>query len=123
MKRHKHRLSPLFVMAFIVLLSLSGCNSNEGPAESAGKKIDQSVEKAGESAAKIGKKVEDAVHSSVEKAKEAAEATGETVAAGVDSAKKAAATAGEKVEGQVEKAGENVEETVNKFKEMLKPAE
>jgi len=47
------------VLAMIVLTAgLSGC-TKEGPVEKAGKKIDQTVEKAGEHIEKAGEKVQD----------------------------------------------------------------
>jgi hypothetical protein len=44
----------------ILLMSLSACK--KGPAETAGKKIDNAVEKAGDSLEKTGDKIKDAVH-------------------------------------------------------------
>ena len=48
------------VIMFALIIGLSGCKK-EGPMERAGKKVDQTVEKAGEQLEKAGDKVEDAV--------------------------------------------------------------
>jgi len=42
-----------------MIFSLVGCDSNEGPAEKAGAKIDNAVEEAGDSIEEAGDKVED----------------------------------------------------------------
>jgi len=44
----------------VLMVGLSGC-TKEGPLEKAGKKVDQTVEKAGEQIEKAGEKVQDAV--------------------------------------------------------------
>ena len=49
------------VLAMTVLfMGLSGCKK-EGPAERAGKKIDETVEKAGQQVEKVGKKIQEDV--------------------------------------------------------------
>jgi PBP1b-binding outer membrane lipoprotein LpoB len=48
-------------IAIVALLTgFSGCQKTDGPAESVGKKIDKTVEKAGQQVEKAGDKVEDA---------------------------------------------------------------
>jgi len=44
-----------------LLMGLSGCKK-PGPAESAGKKVDQTVEKAGQQVDKAGKRIQDDVN-------------------------------------------------------------
>jgi hypothetical protein len=41
------------------LVSLSGCQKKEGPAEQAGKKVDQTTEKVGEQIEKAGDSIQD----------------------------------------------------------------
>jgi predicted small lipoprotein YifL len=48
------------VIMLILIVGLSGCKK-EGPMERAGKKVDQTVEKAGEQIEKAGESVKDAV--------------------------------------------------------------
>ena len=52
------------VVMTVLLVALSGCQKQEGPAEKAGQKIDKAVEKAGEkidqTTEKLGEKVEKA---------------------------------------------------------------
>ena len=48
------------VIVFVLIIGLSGCKK-EGPMERAGKKVDQTVEKAGEQIEKAGESVQDAV--------------------------------------------------------------
>lgn len=43
-----------------LLVALSGCQKQEGPAERAGKSVDQTVEKAGQQIEKAGEKIQDA---------------------------------------------------------------
>jgi len=42
-----------------LLVTLSGCQKQEGPAEQAGKKIDQTTEKVGEQVEKAGESIQD----------------------------------------------------------------
>ncbi len=44
----------------VLTLALMGCQKHEGPAETAGKKIDQTTQKAGEQIEKAGDKIQDA---------------------------------------------------------------
>lgn len=44
----------------ILLAGLSGCKKEEGPAERAGKSVDNAVQKAGEKVEKAGEKIQDA---------------------------------------------------------------
>ena len=44
-----------------LLAALSGCQKQEGPAERAGKQVDQAVEKAGQQIEKAGESVQEAV--------------------------------------------------------------
>lgn len=48
-----------FVVSILVA-ALSGCQKEEGPAERAGKSIDNAVEKSGQQIEKAGEKIEDA---------------------------------------------------------------
>ena len=48
------------LMMIILIVGLSGC-AQEGPGEKAGKKIDKTIEKAGDQIEKAGDKVHDAV--------------------------------------------------------------
>jgi hypothetical protein len=43
-----------------LLVALSGCEGKEGPAEQAGKEVDQATEKAGEQIEKAGEDIQDA---------------------------------------------------------------
>ena len=43
-----------------LLLALSGCQKQEGPAEHAGKEVDKAVEKAGQQIEKVGESIQDA---------------------------------------------------------------
>lgn len=53
--------STAMVLAMGVLLAgLSGCKKEEGPAERAGKSLDNAVQKAGEKIERAGEKVQDA---------------------------------------------------------------
>lgn len=45
----------------VLLMGISGCLKQEGPAERAGKKIDKTVEKGEQQAEKAGKKIQDDV--------------------------------------------------------------
>lgn len=44
----------------VLLAALSGCQKQEGPAEHAGKEVDQAVEKVGEQVEKAGDSIQDA---------------------------------------------------------------
>lgn len=44
----------------ILVAMLSGCQKQEGPAERAGKEVDNAVEKTGQQIEKAGEKIEDA---------------------------------------------------------------
>jgi len=44
----------------VFLAAISGCQKQEGPAEKAGKEVDQAVEKAGEKIEKAGENIQDA---------------------------------------------------------------
>jgi predicted small lipoprotein YifL len=48
------------LIMLVLIVGLSGCKK-EGPMERAGKKVDQTVEKAGEQIEKAGESVQDAV--------------------------------------------------------------
>jgi uncharacterized lipoprotein YehR (DUF1307 family) len=48
------------LMMIVLMVGLSGC-TKEGPAEKAGKKIDKTIEKAGDRIEKAGDKVQDTV--------------------------------------------------------------
>ena len=57
MKPDKMVSLSLVMCAFLV--SLSGCQKKEGPAEQAGKKVDQTTEKVGEQIEKAGDSIQD----------------------------------------------------------------
>lgn len=57
MKLDKMALTSLAMGALFV--TLSGCQKQEGPAEQAGKKIDQTTEKVGEQVEKAGESIQD----------------------------------------------------------------
>lgn len=59
MNKFAHGAITLWIVA-LLMLGLSGC-SKEGPLEKAGKKVDQTVEKAGDQVEKAGDKVKEAV--------------------------------------------------------------
>jgi hypothetical protein len=44
----------------VFVLGLAACEKKEGPAERAGKAVDQTIEKAGQQIEKAGQKIEDA---------------------------------------------------------------
>lgn len=44
-----------------LLVALSGCQKQEGPAERAGKEVDQAVDKVGQQVEKAGDKIDDAL--------------------------------------------------------------
>lgn len=58
MKLDKMALTALAMGALLV--TLSGCQQQEGPAEQAGKKLDQTTEKVGEQVEKAGESIQDA---------------------------------------------------------------
>ena len=58
MKLKKCSTAALAVSA--LTLALLGCQKHEGPAETAGKKIDNAAQKAGEQIEKAGDKIQDA---------------------------------------------------------------
>jgi hypothetical protein len=57
MKLDKMALTALAMGALFV--TLSGCQKQEGPAEQAGKKLDQTTEKVGEQVEKAGESIQD----------------------------------------------------------------
>lgn len=56
MKPNKSVSAALIMSALLV--ALSGCQKQEGPAERAGKSVDQTVEKAGQQIEKAGEKIQ-----------------------------------------------------------------
>jgi hypothetical protein len=48
------------ILASAMVVVLSGCQKQEGPAERAGKEVDQAMDKAGESIEKAGENLQDA---------------------------------------------------------------
>ncbi len=46
----------------VLMVGLSGCKKEEGPAERAGKSLDNAVQKAGEQIEKAGEKIQDAAN-------------------------------------------------------------
>jgi len=71
---HKHPRVALLLAAVLAIGSLYGCKQ-EGPAETAGKKIDQAVEKTGDAVNKAGEEVGKAV----EKTGDALEKAGDKI--------------------------------------------
>jgi hypothetical protein len=59
-KMGKCVMTALVIGALFMFLGLSGCQKKEGPAESAGKQIDKTIEKAGQQMEKAGDKIEEA---------------------------------------------------------------
>lgn len=51
----------VMLAAGILVATLSGCQKQEGPAERAGKAMDNAVDKAGQQVEKAGEKIQDAV--------------------------------------------------------------
>jgi predicted small secreted protein len=50
----------IVLVAGVLMAGLSGCKKEEGPAERAGKAVDNAVQKAGEQVEKAGEKIQDA---------------------------------------------------------------
>ncbi len=50
----------LVLVMGVLMAGLSGCKKEEGPAERAGKSLDNAVQKAGEKIEKAGEKIQDA---------------------------------------------------------------
>jgi hypothetical protein len=59
MMEFKKRTTAAFAVSAL-MLALSGCQKQEGPAESAGKEIDKAAQKAGDKIEKAGDKIQDA---------------------------------------------------------------
>lgn len=57
-KFNKYGVTTLAVGILVVMLT--GCQKQEGPAERAGKEVDKAVEKTGQQIEKAGEKIEDA---------------------------------------------------------------
>jgi hypothetical protein len=57
--KHGEKVMIAAVMGALIL-GLSGCPQKEGPAEKAGKSVDQAMDKAGEKIEEAGKSVQDA---------------------------------------------------------------
>lgn len=55
---------PAALTAAVLLLGLGACQKREGPAERAGKSIDQAVQKAGQEIEKAGQRLQDAASDS-----------------------------------------------------------
>lgn len=58
MKLEKTASAALIVS--VLLVALSGCQKQEGPAEQAGKEVDKATEKVGEKIEKAGESIQDA---------------------------------------------------------------
>lgn len=71
----RRRAGLMLLAAFLLVVGL-GCQ-REGPAERAGKKIDETVEKTSEVMGETGEKVEDAAETAIEKAREVGTTIGE----------------------------------------------
>ena len=61
----------IFCIVALSVFSFAGCKKKEGPAEQAGKKVDQAVETAKEATQEVGKKVDQAVEAVKETTEEA----------------------------------------------------
>lgn len=48
------------IVMSVLLLTLSACQKQEGPAEKAGKSVDQAADKVGQQVEKAGEKIQDA---------------------------------------------------------------
>lgn len=59
MKRLGETLSAALIMS-AMLVALSGCQKQEGPAEHAGKEVDKTMDKAGQQIEKAGDSIQDA---------------------------------------------------------------
>lgn len=51
----------IFIIAILATLSLTACDTNEGPVEEAGESIDQSIEDAGDATEDTADDVEDSL--------------------------------------------------------------
>lgn len=69
--------SLLMALVMVFSVALMGCGTDEGPAEKAGKQIDQTVEKAGDKMEDTGDKISDSVEDAKEKLGEKMEEAGE----------------------------------------------
>lgn len=99
MKMNTHRIwFVVLACLFSVVVLLSGCDSNDGPAESTGKKVEGALEK-------TGKKVEVVL-----------EKTGQEVEGTLEKT-------GKKVEGTLKETGDKVDESVNRVKGMFQSSE
>lgn len=54
------KTAAIVLAAGILMAGLSGCKKEEGPAERAGKSLDNAVQKAGEKVEQAGEKIQDA---------------------------------------------------------------
>lgn len=95
----------VIVVLSVALLALGplGCQKKEGPAEKAGKEIDQAVEKAGTAANEIKEKAEKKLEEAAAKLK--------------DSAEKIDKKVDEKVQSSTEKAAQELEDAGKALKE------
>lgn len=59
MKPAKHQVIALLAISAF-LIALTGCQKQEGPAEKAGKTVDNAIEKTGEQIEKVGDSIQDA---------------------------------------------------------------
>lgn len=64
--------SSAVVVMTALLLALSGCQKQEGPAEKAGKEIDKATEQVGEKVDKAGEKIGEEVEKAGDKMQDAA---------------------------------------------------
>jgi len=99
----------LIVVLSVALLALGpvGCQKKEGPAEEAGKKVDQAVEKAGSAAKEAAEKAEKKLDEAAGKLKDTAEKIDKKVDEKVKSGT-------EKAAQELESAGKAVKEKVGK---------
>ena len=93
------------IVALVFFVTVSGCQKQEGTMEKAGKKIDESVEAAKDTAAKAEEKVE-AAKDTAAKAEEK-----------VDAAQDAAAKADKKIDESIDKAKEAMQDAAQKAEE------
>ncbi len=65
------QFSRLLAVCALTVLSGPGCETEEGPAEKAGKAIDEAVESSGNAVEKAGRKIDEAFEEADKKRKEA----------------------------------------------------
>ncbi len=67
MFRFGKTISAALIAGALLGVSVAGCQKQEGPAEQAGKKVDEAIDKAGEQVEKAGEAIQDAAKDAKEK--------------------------------------------------------